>query len=850
VSIKTKTARVISAMFIVLAITIYLILNTVMIDKFSLLEKNYIKEHLNRVKNTFNSEYDVLGQIAYDWAVWDDTYEFIENQSEDYAIANLNENCFINLKLNAMVFIDKEGKYVYKGALNSDKQEMVPISQGLIDYINKSKILNNADPNYSVKGIIMLPEGPMVIASHPILPSDEIGEIRGNLIMAYYLNDKIINGIGDKLNLTMKMDRIDKSNKEKHDLYNSLDADGELVKPFTNDKILGYTMLKDIEGNAIVELSIEKNRDIMVIGKNVKTLILVLLILISFVTTLIILLLLNKNIIVRFIDISKEIKKIGEEKNFSKRLKTQTANDEITTVTEEINIMIDELEESQQQIIENEKNLKITNENLEKKVQERTIDLSKANISLKAEVLERKKIEEKIKHIAYHDHLTGLPNRLLFTDQLNHAVHIAKRTEKVFSIMFLDIDGFKMINDTMGHHAGDQMLIMASERLVKTLRNTDIVARVGGDEFIILIENIENINDVKTIADKIVKSFKEPFIIEGQDCFVSTSIGIAMYPTDGENGEILIKNADIAMYKAKETGKNKYVLCTPLMKEAINETLKISNKLYRALEKNELELYYQPQVSTYTYEIVGVEALLRWKNPELGMIPPSKFIVIAEQTGLIINIGEWVLKTACKQNKMWQDAGYPKIRMAINISVKQFEDHSLLTVIEDVLKETEIDPKYIEIEITESVIMKEKEYVIATLNKLSEMGIQIAIDDFGTDYSSLSYLKNLPANRIKIAMPFVHGINVNNKDESITKAIIVLAKNMNMGLIAEGVETQMQLEFLSQGLCDEIQGFYFYKPMPASEMENILKKSLAGDSLKELFLEHFENSDKINPAEI
>jgi EAL domain-containing protein (putative c-di-GMP-specific phosphodiesterase class I) len=323
-----------------------------------------------------------------------------------------------------------------------------------------------------------------------------------------------------------------------------------------------------------------------------------------------------------------------------------------------------------------------------------------------------------------------------------------------------------------------------------------------------------------------------------------------MYPTDGENGEILIKNADIAMYKAKETGKNKYVLCTPLMKEAINETLKISNKLYRALEKNELELYYQPQVSTYTYEIVGVEALLRWKNPELGMIPPSKFIVIAEQTGLIINIGEWVLKTACKQNKMWQDAGYPKIRMAINISVKQFEDHSLLTVIEDVLKETEIDPKYIEIEITESVIMKEKEYVIATLNKLSEMGIQIAIDDFGTDYSSLSYLKNLPANRIKIAMPFVHGINVNNKDESITKAIIVLAKNMNMGLIAEGVETQMQLEFLSQGLCDEIQGFYFYKPMPASEMENILKKSLAGDSLKELFLEHFENSDKINTAEI
>jgi diguanylate cyclase (GGDEF)-like protein len=392
--------------------------------------------------------------------------------------------------------------------------------------------------------------------------------------------------------------------------------------------------------------------------------------------------------------------------------------------------------------------------------------------------------------------------------------------------MFLDLDGFKMINDTMGHSAGDELLKKVSDRLVKTLRNTDIIARIGGDEFIIMIECIENIKDVKFIADKIIKSFIKPFIIEGQDCFISTSIGVSIYPIDGENAEVLIKNADIAMYKAKEGGKNKYVLCTPLMKDSINETLNITNKLYRAMENNELELYYQPQVNSYTNEIVGAEALLRWKNSELGMISPSKFILLAEQTGLIKPIGEWVLRTACKQNKIWQNVGYPKIRIAVNISVKQFEDRSLLTAIEDVLKETEMEPKYLEIEITESIIMKEKEYVIATLNKLREMGIQIAIDDFGTEYSSLSYLKNLPANRIKIAMPFVHGINVNNKDESITKAIIVLAKNMNMGLIAEGVETQAQLEFLTQRLCDEIQGYYFYKPMPASEMEKLLKEAL------------------------
>jgi diguanylate cyclase (GGDEF)-like protein len=808
VSLKRSTGGILSIMFILLSITVIIILNTVMLQRIAILEKNYVMEHLERAKNAFDSEYDTLSQITYDWAVWDDSYEFIKNQNEEYLNTNIEGDVFLNLEINALLYIDNDGKYLYKCAMDLDKQQMVPIQESLIDYINKSKILKNTDPNYTVKGIIMLPEGPMAIASCPILPTDRNGEVRGNLVMGYYINDEIIKGLEEKLRLSINIDRVNKLDKEKSDLYYFLDYSEVMVASLTNDKIAGYTILEDINGNEIISLSIEISRDIMGIGKNTAMLIIVLLILSSFIFTAIILIFLNRNIIERFIDISKEIKKISEEKKFSNRLKLQKFNDEISIVTEEINNMLNKLEENQHQIIENEKTLKLANENLEN------------------EVLERKKIEEKIKHIAYHDYLTGLPNRLSFTEQLNHAIHVADRTVKVVSIMFLDLDGFKMINDTMGHSAGDELLKKVSDRLVKTLRNTDIIARIGGDEFIIMIECIENIKDVKFIADKIIKSFIKPFIIEGQDCFISTSIGVSIYPIDGENAEVLIKNADIAMYKAKEGGKNKYVLCTPLMKDSINETLNITNKLYRAMENNELELYYQPQVNSYTNEIVGAEALLRWKNSELGMISPSKFILLAEQTGLIKPIGEWVLRTACKQNKIWQNVGYPKIRIAVNISVKQFEDRSLLTAIEDVLKETEMEPKYLEIEITESIIMKEKEYVIATLNKLREMGIQIAIDDFGTEYSSLSYLKNLPANRIKIAMPFVHGINVNNKDESITKAIIVLAKNMNMGLIAEGVETQAQLEFLTQRLCDEIQGYYFYKPMPASEMEKLLKEAL------------------------
>ncbi len=430
--------------------------------------------------------------------------------------------------------------------------------------------------------------------------------------------------------------------------------------------------------------------------------------------------------------------------------------------------------------------------------------------------------EEEIKQLAYHDHLTGLPNLRCFNEQLNHSINMANRTEKIFSIMFLDLDSFKMINDTMGHNIGDELLKQVARRLVNTLRKSDIVARIGGDEFIVMIENIKDENEIKIVADKILECFTHPFLLNNQEFFVTTSIGIAVYPTDGNDADKLMKNADIAMYRAKQRGKNQYVFCTPGMKTKASRTMKLTSDLYRALEKNEFELYYQPQVNCNTNEIVGLEALIRWNHPELGMVYPGEFISIAEQNGLIISIGEWVIQTACRQNKAWQDAGYAPIRIGVNISVQQLQNADIVNQVKDILRETDLDPQYLELEITENIAMSHKRY-LETINALKDLGIKIAIDDFGTQYSSLNYLKQLSVDRIKIAMPFIQGISENPNDEAITKTIIILAKSMEMNVIAEGVETRVQLEFLSQENCDEIQGYYFFKPMPSNELENLLK---------------------------
>ena len=431
-------------------------------------------------------------------------------------------------------------------------------------------------------------------------------------------------------------------------------------------------------------------------------------------------------------------------------------------------------------------------------------------------------VDKEIEFMAYFDHLTKLPNRALFMDRTGQAISLAKRTDKLIGVLFLDLDCFKAVNETLGHNSGDVLLCEVADRLSSRIRRSDTIARFGGDEFIIMINNITDGRDMMKIAGNIMSLFQKPFNINGKEINITASAGLSIYPVDGGDVDTLVKNADIAMYRAKAMGKNRYVSCTSTLKNEAHKNMKLSNDLYRALERGELIIYYQPQVCLSQNQIVGLEALLRWKHPELGMISPTVFIELAEKNGLIISIGEWVIKKTCEQNKKWQDMGLPGIRMAVNVSVHQFKNLDFVERIERILRETGLDASYLEIEITESAAIKGADYIADTLRRLKALGVYISIDDFGTEYSSLSRLKVLPVDRIKIDMQFIQGMENNDKDKEITKIIIYLAKSLGLKVLAEGVETSRQLEFLYRKKCDEVQGFYYYKPMPADEIEKIL----------------------------
>lgn len=450
------------------------------------------------------------------------------------------------------------------------------------------------------------------------------------------------------------------------------------------------------------------------------------------------------------------------------------------------------------------------------------IKLLKVLANIVAHGLIKVKAEKEIEYMAYYDNLTGLPNKTLFIDRLQQSIQLAKRNIRFISVIYIDLDNFKMLNDSIGHSGGDLLIKKISNELSVNLRKIDTVARFSGDEFLIMINNIEMIKDVKKVVYNVMEVFKHPFNLNNQEFFITASAGVAVYPMDGEDPDTIIKNADIAMYKAKSRGKNQYVLCTPSMKEEVKQNMVLSNNLYRALERGELSLLYQPQIQLSTGQIIGMEALLRWNHPELGFVPPNIFIPLAERNGLIHSIGEWVLKTACSQNKKWQDMGLHPLRMGVNLSVMQFKDPRILDSIGNILKETGLEPKYLELEITESIAASEANQTIDILTKLKKIGVSISIDDFGTEYSSLNRLKMLPIDRIKIDMQFIQGIESSEKDQAITNVIINLAKSLELEVLAEGVETEVQKDFLIEKNCDDVQGFYYYKPMSAKDLEHLL----------------------------
>ena len=431
-------------------------------------------------------------------------------------------------------------------------------------------------------------------------------------------------------------------------------------------------------------------------------------------------------------------------------------------------------------------------------------------------------------HLAHHDTLTDLPNRQLFRSRLRQLIAQARRNPRALAVLFLDLDRFKQINDTLGHGVGDRILQQVARRLEGCIRESDTAARRGGDEFTVILDGVRRGQDAARVARKILSSLAKPLKVDNYELFLTGSIGISLFPADGGDVDELVKHADIAMYRAKSRGGNGYQFYLPEMNDRALERMEMENSLHVALEREQFFLVYQPQVQLSTGRITGMEALVRWRHPDLGVIYPDEFIPLAEETGLIVQLGEWVLRESCRQNKAWQVQGLPPIQVGVNFSARQFQFKRPVELIEDALKQSGLEPQYLDLELTESAVMQDHSFAMDTLRQLRELGISISIDDFGTGHSSLAHLKRFPITRLKIDKAFVRTLLIDPRDAAITQAIIGMARTLGLKAVAEGVETEAQCEFLrapgESPPCDQAQGYFFSRPLPAEQAEELLAK--------------------------
>ena len=772
--------------FIAIGALFIVVINTAYLNNFKELENQEIRKNVEVVSREIKYHLKKINDTALDWAIWDDTYLYAQVLDDGYEEKNLTDENFEMYGVDIILFMDDSGNLLYGKQKKPETEEITEIDSAVYDALNNSGVLQNKDAEVSFNDILIIEGNPVLIASHPIVRTDGSGPVKGNVLFARTIDANMMDEISSKLSLAVSYELL---SKDQFVQIEGLNENGIGIQIKNEEYIVGSFFMPGLFGKDYTEINVEMPRDVIKIGNNsIKTfgriaplLFILILMMIWFV--------LNKFVLSRIVKLNNRVVDIKEEKSVSARIDVDDRSDEISQLSHGINGLLD---------------------------------------SLEVEIIERKRAQEEATYLAYHDALTGLPNRLLLMKQLNQEILNAGRQETLISVMYIDLDRFKVINDTLGHNHGDELLIQVASRLLEVVRKNDNVSRIGGDEFILYFNDYKVEEDLEIIASKVMNIFKKPFNLKGQEYYITGSMGISQYPLDGEDVDTLVKNADIAMYKAKDTGKNQYQKCSSDLKHETLETISLTNSLHRAIERNEMMLYYQPQINGSTGEIIGVEALLRWNHPEQGLLLPIEFIPLAEKTRLILPIGYWVLKTACEQCKSWQQKGFKPIRMAVNFSVHQLNYPGITQQIEEVLESNSLEAKYLEIEITESTAMDHNGNIKETLEKIKDLGVTISIDDFGKEHSSLYRLKELPIDRVKIDMSFVQGIGTNDKDDIITKAVILLAANLGLKTTAEGVETKGQKEFLNQRMCDELQGYYLHKPMPADEIEKLLTQNEVG----------------------
>ena len=788
-SLRTKVLATITAALLVLFTIQYFITRVVLFDSFSHLETERANINLHLIRSVIEQNLSQLEGAVQDYAYWDETIDFLKGDAPKFFEENLTLQGFSNLKINSAIVVDAKGKLVFSRSARWDTKVEIPTSQELLKLsTGAGSLWQHPNSKSKFSGLIMLPEGPALVASLPILDSNAEGDIQGAFIWARYIDEPLIKIINDttRLNLTLKsLEGTLAPDVAK--VYEHLKDNPTYVEEISPSTMQACSLLSDIFGKPALIYSTEIPRDIY--AQVVSTTgYLFWSSFAAFGILALISLLFDRLVVQRIIKLTRQVSEVGNENSISfNRIPDSGGSDELAHLTGSVNNMLTRIEQS---------------------------------------IAERKRAEDRIYLMAHYDQLTRLPNRVLLNNIISKAIGEARKTDSQFAILFMDLDRFKNVNDSIGHQAGDELLTIVADRLRSFISGRAFISRLGGDEFVVLLPDLFNAEQAEEFAARLVTVLNRVCVIKGQEVNVSTSIGISIYPNDGEDIDTLIRNADTAMYRAKEKGRNNFVSYGKHMNADAVERLQIESSLRHAIERNEFVVHYQPVADLMSNQIISAEALLRWNHMDYGYISPSKFIPIAEETGQIYAIGEWVLRSVCKQLRSWLDNNVSVVPVAVNISAKQLQNKYFYQEALAILREYNIPTSLIVFELTESAVMTEDDETALILPQLQAAGIRIAIDDFGTGFSSFSRLHASPVDILKIDQSFIRRIDDSASSANVIKAMINMAKALSIRVVAEGVETEQQSEFLRKNHCDAVQGYYISKALSAIEFGSQLRNQV------------------------
>lgn len=760
--LKNKISIIILVIWGVMATLFYYGSQNIILSSYTKLENKTLIDNLDRTQSALEQIVDSVESSVKDWSIWDDSYQFAKDKNAQFIKSTLALSSFQSINMDIILFYDTAGKLIYSGAVDSERSTEVPIPKELLDYLTpKNPLLDQSDINHTTKGLISIPSGILLVASHALINSQGKGPSRGTLVMGRYLTENIINDLTRLTKLKISMYRVPQTIDDKYisPVYKSLitnKTDDIVVK---EDNLHGYRFLNDINNVPVAIIQIECPRSVYKIGLEATRYANVVVFAYSFIVTIILWLLLQFLIV-------KRIEKLGAHMT-SPKSQNLLLSKVLGNIPDEVSSVVT------------------------------------------------------LYHQASHDPLTGLANRSHLHQAFTHVAANLHDENKKIVILFIDIDHFKRINDTLGHNVGDELLMVTAKRLAATLRDEDIAARIGGDEFVVMITDIEQ-DQIESITNRIFKSINRPFTYNNHEVFVSSSMGVCIYPDDGNSIEQLIQQADVALYHAKEHGRRHYQFYSDSLNQTINEAHLKEIELQYALDEKQLCLYYQPIYNLRTKQIASLEALIRWNHPTKGLLTAAEIIPIAERTDLIYPIGEWIFKTACAQVKEWQNKGLPVVPIAVNVSSAQMRQASLSESIIEALQTTGLDARLLEIEITETGFIDITPGLLKELEGLKASGIKLTIDDFGTGYAGLGYLKSLPVSKLKIDQSFIRDIQTDPDDKAITLAIIAIAHQLNLDVTAEGVENIEQYNFMCYHQVDEVQGYLLSPPLSPEACEKLL----------------------------